>query len=112
MNSVLKPTEIRRDAEKGVFITWDDGTRTEIKSKTLRNACPCAGCLAERGDTSHQKPLSGKSSSLKIIEASAEEAYQLKEVWAIGNYAIGFRWGDGHKTGIYQYQLLRELARG
>ncbi|HEY1266366.1 MAG TPA: gamma-butyrobetaine hydroxylase-like domain-containing protein [Candidatus Binatia bacterium] len=28
----------------------------------------------------------------------------------VGNYAIMFRWGDGHETGIYTFQYLRSLC--
>jgi DUF971 family protein len=28
----------------------------------------------------------------------------------VGNYAITFEWSDGHDTGIYPWELIRELA--
>lgn len=58
----------------------------------------------------HQKPLSGKSKLLQVIKATRDEAVRLEEVWPIGNYALGFRWGDGHDTGIYPYALMRKLV--
>jgi DUF971 family protein len=28
----------------------------------------------------------------------------------VGNYAIGIRWSDGHETGIYSFERLRQLC--
>jgi DUF971 family protein len=34
----------------------------------------------------------------------------LIDIRAVGNYAIEFRWQDGHSTGIYSYDYLRALC--
>ena len=31
-------------------------------------------------------------------------------VWAVGNYAIGVAFTDGHSTGIYSFERLRAMA--
>jgi DUF971 family protein len=28
----------------------------------------------------------------------------------VGRYALNFRWSDGHETGIYSFQYLRDLC--
>jgi len=28
----------------------------------------------------------------------------------VGRYALGFDWSDGHRTGIYSFQMLREIC--
>jgi len=104
------PTEIRRLKADGLQITWQDGTVQTLTSRVLRENCPCAVCKAERGDESHDKPLTSKKPSmLKVVSSSIKEELQLEEVSAVGNYAISIRWGDGHHTGIYMFQLLRTL---
>lgn len=35
---------------------------------------------------------------------------KLAEISAVGNYAIQFRWEDGHSTGIYTFDYLRSLC--
>lgn len=106
-----QPREIRRINEAALRITWSDGLLVEIASRLLRVECPCAECREQRGDTSHAKPLSSpKKSSLRVIEASADEQIRLLEVWGVGNYAIGMAWGDGHRSGIYSFAQLRELS--
>lgn len=102
-------TEIRR-LDDGVALTWADGTRQSVSNETLRLQCPCAACRETRGDTTHAKPLTGKKSSLKIITATREEETKLTSLWAVGNYAVGLAWADGHTSGIYTYDYLRELA--
>lgn len=112
MSFQRKPIEIKRLEEAGLRISWSDGSVVELPSEKLRRECPCATCRAARGDTSHDKPLampSAKKSSLKILSASATEETQLRQVWAIGNYAIGIEWGDGHSSGIYTYEQLSQL---
>ena len=113
MNSFF-PTQIERLQENsqghGMKILWSDGDESLLPSKELRKNCPCASCLEQRGDTSHAKPLSGRASLLKVIDAEEKEETDLQEVWAVGNYAIGMRWADGHDTGIYTFKHLRELS--
>lgn len=105
----LTLSEIRR-LENGVALTWADGTQHRISSEKLRVECPCAGCREARGDSTHAKPLTGKKSSLRVISASKDEETKLKSLWAVGNYAVGIEWADGHSTGIYTYEYLRQLA--
>jgi len=108
------PTEIRRLETKGIAIAWSDGSRGEISSETLRRSCPCASCRESRGDTSHAKPLTtparpAKPRGLQIVDSSLSEQTALQEIWAVGQYALGMSWGDGHNTGIYTFDFLRSL---
>ena len=105
------PKEIKRLEGSGIKIAWSDGAIHELTSEVLRKGCPCAGCREARGDDSHAKPLTGKRRSLGIIQNTAEEELSLKEIWGVGQYAIGIKWGDGHNSGIYTFDYLRELAR-
>ncbi len=105
------PSEIKRIEEKGLKIAWQD-TKFFLSSLTLRSNCPSAVSKAQRGEgQSHEKPLTGaKKSLLKVINATKDEELQLKKIWAVGQYAIGIEWGDGHNTGIYTFAFLRELC--
>ncbi len=95
---------------RGLEITWSGGEKTIIDSETLRRNCPCATCMEKRGEASHAKPLAGKSSALRVLSATLEQETNLREVWPVGNYALGISWGDGHETGIYSYAHLRKLT--
>jgi len=106
----IYPTTIQRISSQQVKLAWNDGVEALIDSRRLRDACPCASCREQRGDTSHAEPLTPRKSLLNVVKHSSDEATALTEIWAIGRYAVGCRWGDGHDTGIYPYQLLRELS--
>jgi len=109
MSQPLLPREIKRNSTAEIQIAWSDGVTSTIPNETLRKNCPCASCRERRGDTSHAKPLSGKRKGLTVIEHSKDIEIELKEIFGVGQYAIGFRWGDGHDSGIYTFDLLRSL---
>ena len=105
---MIHPLEIKKEADS-LKIIWADNTVSSISNLKLRQLCPCAGCREARGDESHQKPLAGKKSSLRVIKSTVEQETSLDKIWTVGNYAIGISWGDGHSTGIYTYDYLAEL---
>jgi DUF971 family protein len=46
-----------------------------------------------------------------VLQHTIEEELDLQEIWGVGQYALGMRWGDGHDSGIYPYSLLFELGK-
>jgi DUF971 family protein len=105
----ITPIEIKRIKGDGLSIVWSDGRHQSLSNIILRERCPCAFCREARGDESHSKPLTGKKSPFTILKTTKEEETDLQEVWAVGNYAIGIRWGDNHNSGIYTFAYLYEL---
>ena len=112
----ISPIQLKRNGVNELVITWSDSSVASIPSSTLRKACPCAQCREDRGDGSHDAPLTAsqnppkKKSLLNVVSNTLEESCSLEEIWAVGNYAIGVRWGDGHDDGIYTYQYLKDLG--
>ncbi len=98
-----------QDMGIGIKLTLLDGSELNIPSETLRKECPCASCLDSKGKLSHDKPLGGRA-SLRVIKATKEESLGIQNIWALGNYAIGMKWSDGHDTGIYTYTNLESLG--
>ena len=41
---------------------------------------------------------------------SVSDEVEIKDVSIVGRYALNFRWSDGHETGIYSFQYLRDLC--
>ena len=107
----IRPIEIKRAPGVGIEINWSDGSSASISNETLRRNCPCATCREQRGDDTHAKPLTGKKKAFAIVESSLSDEISLVQIWAVGQYAIGFSWQDGHDTGIYSYKLLYDLGR-
>jgi DUF971 family protein len=89
----IGPTE---DARR-LRIVWGDGVRSEYEPRFLRLRCPCAGCVDEMTGIRTLRP-----------ESVADDVYPLA-IEYVGRYALQFTWSDGHRTGIYPYELLRRL---
>jgi DUF971 family protein len=81
---------------------WDDGSESFISLETLRRACPCAGCMGERDIMGQlhkgaERPLSPRS-------------FQLVRVELVGGYGVQPHWADGHSSGIFSFDFLRQLT--
>jgi DUF971 family protein len=93
-----KSNAVQQDATRQILIVkWKDGSISEIPWTKLREACPCAECANLRGNAD---PL-----RLKLAPNT-----NLVGVDYVGNYAVQPRWGDGHSTGLFTWNYLRELA--
>ena len=103
------PIEVKRLGDEALKIAWNDGRVDTLPAAVLRAHCPSATSKAKRGDESHEKPLTGRR-ALKVVSHSVDEQLRIEQVWAVGNYAIGMRWSDGHDSGIYSYDYLRSLG--
>ena len=57
--------------------------------------------LARRGEIGHEK-----YASLEYLKE------RHVAIWDVRNYAVQIHWSDGHSTGIYDWGLLRRVARG
>jgi DUF971 family protein len=85
-----------------VAIRWEDGAETFHKMDRLRALSPSA-------ETAGERDLFGK----EILQAQRGRDFGGVTVtgWnRVGNYAIQFRFSDGHATGLYTYDYLREIA--
>ena len=84
-----------------VAIRWEDGAESFLSSATLRAASPSASVRGERDIFGHQ--YGGEVPRNYVgVEVTGWER--------IGNYAIRFEFSDGHGTGLYSYELLRQLG--
>lgn len=82
-------------------IDWSDGGRSEFSLAQLRKHCPCATCRTER---------ESRATVLLPILKSDPSGVHVTSANLVGNYAIQFRWSDGHNTGIFDFRFLRSLA--
>ena len=91
------PVQIKSDAET-VAIQWSDKHESRYNARDLRLACRCAACVDE---WTHQS---------LVIPDRVPPHVKPKAIDVVGNYALHFDWTDGHNTGIYSYDLLREVC--
>ena len=94
----IEPREISQESNTRLQITWADERVCSYESAALRRACPCAQCVNEWTGERTLKP-----------EAISNEV-EINDVSVVGRYALNFRWSDGHETGIYSFQYLRDLC--
>ncbi len=97
----MKPTKIKKEPDDIISVVWDDSVETKFSIRTLRDECPCAGC---KGET-----VLFKSYIPEDADTTIPGRYELKSILPVGNYAIQISWGDGHDTGIYSFEYLRNL---
>lgn len=96
------PTNIQLIGEE-VAIVWDDGVESYYPFEKLRAASPSAETQGERDILGNQYGGGGSRRFPGVQVLS----------WAqIGNYAIRFDFSDGHRTGLYSYDYLRQLGGG
>lgn len=106
--STMKPTGIKVDREQNFMtIQWSDGVEAKYPFDLLRSACPCAEC---RGGHENMRPEPGPE--VYEIPLMDVRATKIKNVEAVGNYAILIEWEDGHRYGIYNWRYLRALWEG
>jgi DUF971 family protein len=92
------PEAIDVTAAGAIEIHWPGGPAVTIPALVLRDHCPCAGCVEEG---------TGK----KILDPSTIPAdIRPVQILAVGNYAVQIHWSDGHSTGIYSWQTLRDVS--
>jgi DUF971 family protein len=94
----IEPTEISQESNSQLRITWADGRICDYRASSLRRVCPCAQCVDEWTGERTLKPQ------------AISEDIEIGDLSIVGRYALNFRWSDGHETGIYSFQYLRDLC--
>src|SRR5437016_2160589 len=97
----MTPVDIQAIGRE-LAIKWEDGTESFISLEKLRRACPCAGCKGEADIMGNL--YKGPEASLN------EQAFKLRGLTRVGTYGIQPTRADGHATGIYSFQYLREIS--
>lgn len=81
--------DVERSA--GVTVRFEDGHECRFSLIELRANCPCATCRARRDRDDEPLP--------PATIAGAELA---------GNWGLQLTWDDGHATGIFPWDALRQ----
>lgn len=95
---MIQPLKVFRTKNGELGFDWDDGTRSAFKLRDLRLACPCALCVDEN------------TGERLLDPRTVPEDIRVESIQSIGRYAVGIFWSDGHRTGIYPYDLLKHLT--
>lgn len=95
----MKPVPKEIKASGGtITIRWNDEHPGIYSARHLRLACRCAACVDE---WSHEVLVQAEQIPVDVKAVRIE---------AVGSYALHITWSDGHNTGIYSYDYLREAC--
>lgn len=96
------PIAIRRLENRSIEVKWSDGVSGSITPRVLRDSCPCASCREKR-------VVPRNDTSLQILKPEETVPLAIKEMKPVGQYAYKIEFSDGHDSGIYTLDFLREL---
>lgn len=83
-----------------IHVKWPDGTEDQLTNRDVRAACQCAACVEE---------YSGE----QILDPDTiPPQIQATSIDTLGNYAVSIAWNDGHSSGIFSWDRLKEIASG
>ncbi|MBK8981256.1 MAG: DUF971 domain-containing protein [Ignavibacteria bacterium] len=98
----MRPKKIKKTDDNKLLIYWNDNSESLLDVNLLRDECPCVHCKGETVIFSSYIPIKDPF--------KAAGYYEIEKVETIGNYAIQIFWKDGHNTGIYSWEYLKELS--
>jgi DUF971 family protein len=99
------PTKLELVKGSTLRITWSDGRVCDYAIRALREACPCATCREQRNAAPPSPTL------LPIISEAQTRPLRITSMKPVGNYAYSIDFSDGHNTGIYTIESLREMGQ-
>jgi DUF971 family protein len=91
----------------GVDITWADGHESHYDFAYLREECPCATCNDERGK---KQAFAVATPAFPAVLPMFKPKPRAQSATVMGNYAVQIIFSDGHSTGIYSYDHLRNIC--
>lgn len=99
-----KPRSLDLKKDRGLTVVWQDGRSSFFPVAYLRKMSPSADMKALREEMA-RNPLTvlpaGASGGSGPLTATGAEL--------VGNYAIRISFSDGHATGLYSWEYLREI---
>ncbi len=93
------PSNIRaHQSDQTLELIWNEAETDRLAYHYLRSQCPCASC---RDEWTGERILDPKSIRPDL---------KLDGMEMVGTYAVRFGWNDGHSSGLYTWENLRQLA--
>jgi DUF971 family protein len=105
------PVNLALAGDDRLLIEWSDGQQREYTFKQLRESCPCATCREKRLQPPQPAAPAGAFVGLPVLSAAEVRPLTILGMKPVGNYAYAIDFSDGHNTGIYTLEHLRELGQ-
>lgn len=100
------PEHIAISKSKGIEIDWKDGHHSSYGLGYLRDECPCATCTGAHGTEPQKTDYAAPAAPFPMFKP----ALKMLDVEAVGAYALKIFWSDGHSSGIYSWDHLRNIC--
>lgn len=101
----LLPIELTLASPDVLHIVWSDHQTRNYSVRELRDNCPCATCREKRSaDVSDANPFA-------ILKPGDTLPLRIAKMEPVGRYAYSIHFSDGHNTGIYTLENLRNLGQ-
>jgi DUF971 family protein len=100
------PTALEKTDHRSLRIHWSDGQILDYPVGRLRDACPCATCKERKKGESKK----GAGNLLNVLKPGEAVELDVLEMRPVGNYAYNITFSDGHSSGLFTMELLRELG--
>lgn len=105
------PTHLSIVGEDRLQIDWSDGQKRQYTFRELRDNCPCATCREKRAQPAEPPKPPGAFAGLPVLSPAEARPLKIVQMQPVGNYAYAIHFSDGHDTGIFTLESLRELGR-
>lgn len=99
-----QPQQLKMLDPETLQIKWSDGEIRRYGVRHLRENCPCANCMEKK------KAPPPPTTSLPVLSAAETLPLRIAKMEPMGRYAYSIRFSDGHDTGLYTLDSLRELG--
>lgn len=100
----IQPASVTGDRrQRQLIIVWADGHESRYPFDGLRAICPCVAC---RGGHANM----GRPPDPREVRDTPPSNLELQRIEPVGAYALQLFWSDGHATGIYTWELLRQAC--
>jgi DUF971 family protein len=91
------PTELKVDKDRRLLtVAFDDGASFDLPAELLRVMSPSA-------------EVQGHSPEERVT-VPGKKAVRVLRIEPVGNYAVRIVFDDGHDTGLFVWEYLRELG--
>ena len=104
MTPAPTPLDLKLVRPDTLRIAWSDGQTREYTVHELRDKCPCATCRELR--TAPPPP----PTLLPVLSAAETQPLRIVAMHPTGRYAYSIHFSDGHDTGIFTLESLREMG--
>ncbi len=98
------PLELKLVSPETLRIAWSDGQTRDYAVRELRDKCPCATCRELRSAPPPAPTL------LPVLSAVEAQPLRIAAMHPTGRYAYSIHFSDGHDTGIFTLDSLREMG--